>query len=118
MPRALELAGAAIGSASPNPPVGAVVARDGRIVGEGSTQPAGQAHAETSRRRRRRARPRILRRDRAHYSQYRCPLISHKALDAQPDFDTRGQMDGVTVLSRARKMSQEEPTTTSERLLR
>ncbi len=46
MQRALELACAALGNTSPNPPVGAVVARAGRIVGEGSTQPAGQAHAE------------------------------------------------------------------------
>ena len=46
MLRALELARASVGETSPNPPVGAVVARDGRIVGEGRTQPAGQDHAE------------------------------------------------------------------------
>ena len=46
MERALELAEGAVGKTSPNPPVGAVVARDGRIVGEGHTQPAGEAHAE------------------------------------------------------------------------
>ena len=46
MLRALELARASVGETSPNPPVGAVVARDGRIVGEGRTQPAGQHHAE------------------------------------------------------------------------
>ena len=46
MRRALELARASVGETSPNPPVGAVVVRDGRIVGEGRTQPAGQAHAE------------------------------------------------------------------------
>ena len=46
MRRALELACAAVGSTSPNPPVGAVVARDGRIVGEGHTQPTGGEHAE------------------------------------------------------------------------
>lgn len=46
MLRALELARASVGETSPNPPVGAVLARDGRIVGEGRTQPAGQAHAE------------------------------------------------------------------------
>ena len=46
MRRAMELACAAVGSTSPNPPVGAVVARDGRTVGEGHTQPAGEAHAE------------------------------------------------------------------------
>ena len=31
---------------SPNPPVGAVLVRDGEVVGEGYTQPPGQAHAE------------------------------------------------------------------------
>ena len=46
MRRALELALTAVGSTSPNPPVGAVVVRDGRIVGEGNTQPAGEDHAE------------------------------------------------------------------------
>ena len=43
---ALSLARKAVGSASPNPPVGAVLARDGEVVGEGYTQPPGQAHAE------------------------------------------------------------------------
>ena len=46
MSRALELADCAVGNTSPNPPVGAVVALDGQIVGEGRTRPAGQAHAE------------------------------------------------------------------------
>jgi diaminohydroxyphosphoribosylaminopyrimidine deaminase/5-amino-6-(5-phosphoribosylamino)uracil reductase len=46
MLRALELADRALGRTSPNPPVGAVVVKDGRIVGEGFTQPPGQAHAE------------------------------------------------------------------------
>ena len=46
MHRALELARMSVGETSPNPPVGAVVVRDGRIVGEGRTQPAGEAHAE------------------------------------------------------------------------
>ena len=46
MERALSLARKAVGSASPNPAVGAVVVRDGAVVGEGWTQPAGQAHAE------------------------------------------------------------------------
>jgi diaminohydroxyphosphoribosylaminopyrimidine deaminase/5-amino-6-(5-phosphoribosylamino)uracil reductase len=46
MQRALELAGEAVGLSSPNPPVGAVVVKDGQIVGEGSTMPAGQSHAE------------------------------------------------------------------------
>jgi diaminohydroxyphosphoribosylaminopyrimidine deaminase/5-amino-6-(5-phosphoribosylamino)uracil reductase len=44
--RALELAELALGRTSPNPAVGAVVVRDGRIVGEGFTQPPGSAHAE------------------------------------------------------------------------
>ena len=46
MRRALELARASVGETSPNPPVGAVIVMDGRIVGEGRTRPAGQAHAE------------------------------------------------------------------------
>ncbi len=36
----------AVGWTSPNPPVGAVVVRDGRVVGRGRTQPPGGAHAE------------------------------------------------------------------------
>jgi diaminohydroxyphosphoribosylaminopyrimidine deaminase/5-amino-6-(5-phosphoribosylamino)uracil reductase len=46
MQRALELSREALGLSSPNPPVGAVVVKDGRIVGEGHTLPPGQAHAE------------------------------------------------------------------------
>ena len=46
MVRALGLAWDAVGRTSPNPPVGAVVVRNGHVVGEGSTQRAGQAHAE------------------------------------------------------------------------
>jgi diaminohydroxyphosphoribosylaminopyrimidine deaminase / 5-amino-6-(5-phosphoribosylamino)uracil reductase len=46
MARALELAERALGISSPNPAVGAVLVKDGRIVGEGWTQPPGQAHAE------------------------------------------------------------------------
>ncbi|MBF8267882.1 MAG: ribD [Dehalococcoidia bacterium] len=46
MQRALELAREAVGLSSPNPPVGALVVKDGRIVGEGHTLPPGQAHAE------------------------------------------------------------------------
>ncbi|MGB1253904.1 MAG: bifunctional diaminohydroxyphosphoribosylaminopyrimidine deaminase/5-amino-6-(5-phosphoribosylamino)uracil reductase RibD [Candidatus Promineifilaceae bacterium] len=46
MRRALALAQQAEGRTSPNPMVGAVLVRDGEIVGEGHTQPAGQAHAE------------------------------------------------------------------------
>ena len=46
MARALELADLALGRTSPNPAVGAIVVKDGLIVGEGFTQPAGWAHAE------------------------------------------------------------------------
>src|SRR6187200_2529128 len=46
MARALQLASRALGSVSPNPAVGAVLVRDGEIVGEGATQPPGKAHAE------------------------------------------------------------------------
>jgi diaminohydroxyphosphoribosylaminopyrimidine deaminase/5-amino-6-(5-phosphoribosylamino)uracil reductase len=46
MERALELARRAQGWCSPNPAVGAVVVREGEIVGEGWTQPVGEAHAE------------------------------------------------------------------------
>ena len=46
MSRAVELAREALGRSSPNPPVGAVIVKDGRIVGEGSTMPRGQDHAE------------------------------------------------------------------------
>ncbi len=46
MRRALELAGQARGRTSPNPLVGAVVVRDGQIVGEGYHQRAGTPHAE------------------------------------------------------------------------
>jgi diaminohydroxyphosphoribosylaminopyrimidine deaminase / 5-amino-6-(5-phosphoribosylamino)uracil reductase len=46
MARALQLASRAIGNVSPNPAVGAVLVRDGQIVGEGATRPPGEAHAE------------------------------------------------------------------------
>ena len=46
MQRALSLARQALGSTSPNPSVGAVVVKDGEVVGEGFTRPPGQAHAE------------------------------------------------------------------------
>lgn len=36
----------AAGQSSPNPPVGAVVVRDGQVIGSGRTQRAGGAHAE------------------------------------------------------------------------
>lgn len=43
---ALTEAEQAAGLSSPNPPVGAVVVRDGQVVGRGHTQRAGGAHAE------------------------------------------------------------------------
>lgn len=46
MRRALELALEARGTTSQNPPVGAVVVREGEIVGEGYTSPPGGPHAE------------------------------------------------------------------------
>ena len=46
MERALTLARQALGHVSPNPAVGAVLVRDGVIVGEGFTQPPGSDHAE------------------------------------------------------------------------
>jgi diaminohydroxyphosphoribosylaminopyrimidine deaminase/5-amino-6-(5-phosphoribosylamino)uracil reductase len=44
--RAIELALEGRGRTSPNPMVGAVLVKDGRVIGEGVTQPPGQAHAE------------------------------------------------------------------------
>lgn len=46
MARALDLAERAKGRCNPNPAVGAVLVHEGRVVGEGFTQPPGQAHAE------------------------------------------------------------------------
>ena len=46
MRRALALAGRALGRTSPNPAVGAVLVRDGVVVGEGWTAPPGGPHAE------------------------------------------------------------------------
>lgn len=47
MRRALELAQSAIGLSDPNPRVGCVIAdAGGRLLGQGHTQAAGQAHAE------------------------------------------------------------------------
>jgi diaminohydroxyphosphoribosylaminopyrimidine deaminase/5-amino-6-(5-phosphoribosylamino)uracil reductase len=46
MRRALELAANGMFTTAPNPRVGCVIVKDGRIIGEGYTQPAGQAHAE------------------------------------------------------------------------
>lgn len=46
MQRALILARKGIGHTSPNPAVGAVLAKEGRILGEGYHRKAGQPHAE------------------------------------------------------------------------
>ncbi len=46
MQRCLELARRALGRTSPNPLVGAVVVKDGKIVGEGFHPRAGEPHAE------------------------------------------------------------------------
>lgn len=46
MQRALALAGRAMYHATPNPRVGCVIVRDGRVIGEGFTQPPGANHAE------------------------------------------------------------------------
>ena len=46
MARAHKLARNAVGLSEPNPRVGCVVVNNGDVVGEGWTQPAGQAHAE------------------------------------------------------------------------
>ncbi|MBI2909671.1 MAG: bifunctional diaminohydroxyphosphoribosylaminopyrimidine deaminase/5-amino-6-(5-phosphoribosylamino)uracil reductase RibD [Chloroflexi bacterium] len=46
MLRALALGRRSLGQTSPNPAVGAVIVKDGAIVGEGRTQPPGSWHAE------------------------------------------------------------------------
>lgn len=46
MRRALRLAARAAGRTAPNPMVGALVVKDGEIVGEGTHQRAGEPHAE------------------------------------------------------------------------
>ena len=46
MGQALSLARLALGQASPNPAVGAVVVKNDSVVGQGYTQPPGSAHAE------------------------------------------------------------------------
>jgi diaminohydroxyphosphoribosylaminopyrimidine deaminase/5-amino-6-(5-phosphoribosylamino)uracil reductase len=46
MRRAIELGDAVLGAVSPNPNVGCVIVRDGRIAGEGATEPPPGAHAE------------------------------------------------------------------------
>ncbi|HEY8745687.1 MAG TPA: deaminase, partial [Chloroflexota bacterium] len=46
MRQTLAEADLARGRTAPNPPVGAVLVRAGVVVGQGHTQPAGEAHAE------------------------------------------------------------------------
>ena len=46
MKHALALARQAVGTTSPNPAVGAVVVKDGTVLGDGFTLPPGQGHAE------------------------------------------------------------------------
>lgn len=46
MSRCLELSRRGLGWVSPNPMVGAVIVRDGKIIGEGFHRQVGQAHAE------------------------------------------------------------------------
>ena len=46
MSRALALAARALYDAAPNPRVGCVIVREGRVIGEGWTQPPGSNHAE------------------------------------------------------------------------
>lgn len=46
MRRALELAERGMGWTSPNPMVGAVIVKDGRVIGEGFHERYGEAHAE------------------------------------------------------------------------
>lgn len=48
MKRALELASKGMGSVNPNPLVGAVIVKDGRIIGEGYHEQFGKAHAEVN----------------------------------------------------------------------
>jgi diaminohydroxyphosphoribosylaminopyrimidine deaminase/5-amino-6-(5-phosphoribosylamino)uracil reductase len=46
MRRALQLAARGLGETNPNPAVGCVIVRDGRVVGEGYHRRAGEPHAE------------------------------------------------------------------------
>ncbi|HZU91545.1 MAG TPA: bifunctional diaminohydroxyphosphoribosylaminopyrimidine deaminase/5-amino-6-(5-phosphoribosylamino)uracil reductase RibD [Stellaceae bacterium] len=47
MRAALALARRGLGTTWPNPAVGCVIVRDGRVIGRGWTQPGGRPHAET-----------------------------------------------------------------------
>ena len=46
MEQAVRLANEAVGHTSPNPAVGALIVKKGRVIGEGFTLPPGQNHAE------------------------------------------------------------------------
>lgn len=46
MQRAVELSRKGVGTTSPNPPVGAVLVKDGSIIGEGWHEVVGEVHAE------------------------------------------------------------------------
>lgn len=46
MGAALALATRGVGRTAPNPPVGCILVRDGKVVGRGWTQPGGRPHAE------------------------------------------------------------------------
>ena len=48
MKRALQLSVKGIGHTNPNPMVGAVIVKDGRIIGEGQHRKYGEAHAEVN----------------------------------------------------------------------
>ena len=48
MRRAIALAKKGIGWTNPNPMVGAVIVKDGRIIGEGYHRRCGELHAERS----------------------------------------------------------------------
>jgi diaminohydroxyphosphoribosylaminopyrimidine deaminase/5-amino-6-(5-phosphoribosylamino)uracil reductase len=47
MRAALALAARGLGQVAPNPAVGCLIVKDGRVVGRGWTQPGGRPHAET-----------------------------------------------------------------------
>ncbi len=57
MGRALHLAQRSMNTTTPNPRVGCVLVRDGHVIGEGYTQPAGRNHAEVEALLNARARP-------------------------------------------------------------
>ncbi len=46
MGAALALASRGVGLATPNPSVGCIIIKDGRVIGRGHTQPGGRPHAE------------------------------------------------------------------------